>query len=134
MGLLTALGAVAIGRHLGGEIRAMRLGLLVFAAALLGLAAERVEILFLVMFIFCGAMFLVHATASGFLNRQSPERKGIVNGLYVSFYYAGGTIGSFVPGIIYRRYDWTAVLLFLLLFALFALLAAWRLHNPEKSS
>jgi MFS transporter, YNFM family, putative membrane transport protein len=132
MGLLTALGAVAIGRYLGGEVRAMRLGLLVFAVALLGLAAGRVEALFLVMFIFCGAMFLVHATASGFLNRQSPERKGIVNGLYVSFYYAGGAIGSFVPGFIYRRYDWTAVLLFLLIFALLALAAAWRLQAGKN--
>jgi MFS transporter, YNFM family, putative membrane transport protein len=133
MGLLTALGAVTIGRRLGGEVRAMRLGLLVFAVALLGLAAGRVEALFLVMFLFCGAMFLVHATASGYVNRQAPERKGIVNGLYVSFYYAGGAIGSFVPGVIYRRFDWSAVILFLLAFALFALFAAWRLQNQENS-
>jgi MFS transporter, YNFM family, putative membrane transport protein len=131
MGLLTALGAVALGRRLGGAVPAMRLGLLVFALALLGLAAPRVEALFLVMFLFCGAMFLVHATASGFINRQAADRKGIVNGLYVSFYYAGGAIGSFVPGFIYRRYDWTAVLLFLLVFALLALVAAWRLHSGK---
>jgi MFS transporter, YNFM family, putative membrane transport protein len=132
MGLLTALGAVAISRRLGGEINAMRLGLLVFAMALLGLSAGRVEALFLVMFLFCGAMFLVHATASGFLNRQSPQRKGIVNGLYVSFYYAGGAIGSFVPGLVYRRYNWIAVLFFLLIFALLALVAACRLRAGKS--
>jgi YNFM family putative membrane transporter len=73
------------------------------------------------MFLFCGAMFLVHATASGVLNRYAAGRKGIVNGLYVAFYYGGGTVGSFLPGFIYRSFGWTAFIFALLVVALFAL-------------
>jgi len=115
MGMVTSLSAVRIVRRLGGERRAMLAGLAVLAVALLGLGMPRVEVFFAVMFLFCGAMFLVHATASGLLNRRAGAGKGIVNGLYVAFYYGGGTIGSFLPGYAYRGYGWGGFLLLLLL-------------------
>ena len=114
MGIFTSLGAVGAARVVGSEVRVMVIGLLVLAASLLGLVADRPEVLFGVMFIFCGGMFLVHATASGFLNRHAADNKGMVNGLYVSFYYAGGTAGSYLPGFIYERFGWTTFILVLL--------------------
>lgn len=42
------------------------------AVALFGLLAQRVELLFADMFLFCAAMFLVPATASGLVNRLVP--------------------------------------------------------------
>ena len=102
MGMVTSLSAVRIGRRLGGERRAMLAGLATLAVALVGLGTSRVDVFFAVMFLFCGAMFLVHATASGLLNRRAGAGKGIVNGLYVAFYYGGGTVGSFLPGYAYR--------------------------------
>lgn len=111
MGIVTSLGAVRLGRLLGGELRAIVLGLVFFGLALFGLNLDRVMLLFLVMFLFCGAMFLVHATASGFVNRLARDNKGIVNGLYVSFYYAGGTVGSYAPGFLYRHFGWSGFIL-----------------------
>ena len=66
------------------------------------------------MFLFCAAMFLVHSTASGLVNRMAgSEHRGLTNGLYVAFYYAGGSVGSFAPGIVYRDYGWNGFLLLL---------------------
>jgi YNFM family putative membrane transporter len=107
MGILTSLGAVRAVRIAGSEVKVMAIGLLLLALALLGLIADRPEVLFGIMFLFCGAMFLVHATASGFLNRRAADNKGMVNGLYVSFYYGGGALGSYLPGFIYERFGWT---------------------------
>jgi len=118
MGLVTALQAVPIGRWLGGEVRAMVGGFSCYALALLGFSGGQPQLLFVVMFIFCGGMFLVHATASGWLNRHAGSHKGVVNGLYVAFYYGGGVIGSSLPGLIYRRYGWQGFIL-----ALFAIAA-----------
>jgi predicted MFS family arabinose efflux permease len=53
-------------------------------------------------------------------NSEEP-RKGIVNGLYIAFYYAGGVIGSFFPGYVYRSYGWTFFILTLIAVALCAL-------------
>jgi MFS transporter, YNFM family, putative membrane transport protein len=121
MGLATSLGAVAICRRLGGETRSMAIGLSLFAVTLAGLGTGKAEILFPIIFFFCGAMFFVHAIASGYLNRLAPGHKGIVNGLYVSFYYAGGAVGSYLPGFIYRGFGWKVFLLSLLVTAIAAL-------------
>jgi MFS transporter, YNFM family, putative membrane transport protein len=106
MGLTSSLLAVRIGRLLGGELRAMLTGFMLFALTLAGFVRSSPELLFVMMFFFCGSMFLVHATASGWLNRQAGDYKGVVNGLYVAFYYGGGVVGSSVPGLIYQSYGW----------------------------
>ena len=122
MGIAASLSATRIAPKIGGEMNAIRLGLALYLFALAGMLLPAVPALFTVMFFFCGAMFLVHATASGFLNRCAGANKGIVNGLYVSFYYAGGVIGSYAPGLIYRNLGWNGVIFALLVVAGLALL------------
>lgn len=131
MGVATSLGAASLARRLGGEVATLSAGLLLFGAALLALGAGSVAALFAVMFLFCGAMFLVHATASGYLNRLASGRKGIVNGLYVSFYYAGGAVGSWLPGYVYRHHGWTAFVLALSLVVAAALALALRARGER---
>jgi YNFM family putative membrane transporter len=114
MGILTSLGAPAICRRLQGEISVIKLGLLAFGVTLLGLTAGSVWLVFCTMFLFCGTMFLVHATASGLVNRLAGnDNRGLTNGLYVAFYYSGGAIGSIAPGLIYRFAGWNGFLLLL---------------------
>jgi YNFM family putative membrane transporter len=75
-------------------------------------------------------MFLVHSTASGLVNRMAGNaHKGLTNGLYVAFYYAGGSVGSYVPGIIYRYFGWNGFLLILILICLFGYLCISRAKN-----
>ena len=116
MGIVTSLGAPKIISWFNGELKAIRIGLICLALSLVGLAANQVWLLFVMMFFFCGAMFLVHSTASGLVNQLAGnDHRGLTNGLYVAFYYAGGSIGSFAPGIIYRYYGWNGFLIVLAL-------------------
>jgi len=119
MGIVSSLGAPLICRKIGGERRVIRLGLLCFGITLAGLAAGRIWLLFAIMFLFCATMFLAHATASGLVNRLAGgANRGLTNGLYVAFYYAGGVVGSFAPGWIYRQYGWSGFLVSLALVCL----------------
>lgn len=118
MGISSSLLAVRIGRLLGGEVRAMMTGFVLFGLTLIGFFWPFPALLFLMMFGFCGSMFLVHATASGWLNKLSGPNKGVVNGLYVAFYYGGGVVGSSVPGFIYQAYGWHGFLISLSVVAL----------------
>ena len=118
MGLASSLLAVRIGRLLGGEIRAMISGFVLFGLTLAGFTRPAPLVLFLTMFLFCGTMFLVHATASGWLNKLAGSGKGVVNGLYVAFYYGGGVVGSSLPGLIYHGFGWNGLLLSLAVVAL----------------
>ena len=119
MGIATSLGAPKIISWFNGELRTIRIGLICLALSLIGLAANQVWLLFVMMFFFCGAMFLVHSTASGLVNQLAGnDHRGLTNGLYVAFYYAGGSIGSFAPGIVYRYYGWNGFLIVLALVCL----------------
>ena len=82
------------------------------------------------MFLLCGSMFLVHSSLSGFVNKFGGEKKGILNGLYVSFYYSGGVVGSYFPGVVYEIFGWNAFLSVLIFFSVlsFSFLSN-RFHN-----
>jgi len=112
MGIVTSLGAPKVVSWFNGELKAIRIGFICLGLTLIGLAGNQVWLLFGMMFLFCGAMFLVHATASGLVNHLGgSEHRGLTNGLYVAFYYAGGSVGSFAPGIIYHHYGWNGFLI-----------------------
>jgi MFS family permease len=64
--------------------------------------------IFATMFFICGGMFFVHATAMGTMNKLASEHRAIANGLYISIYYAGAALGSWLPGLIYQEFGWGA--------------------------
>ena len=99
LGIVTAIYAVRISDRLGGPVPAMVIGLACYGLALSGMIVSDVLVLFVFMFLFCGSLFLVHSTASGHINSLAEQNKGMVNGLYVSFYYGGGMFGSSLPGL-----------------------------------
>ncbi len=109
MGIVVALTSRRISRALGGERNAMAAGLALHMAATALFTLPWLTTAFLSMFPFCAGMFLVHALAPGLLNSLSGQNRGLVNGLYIAFYYTGGTLGSFLPGLVYTRFGWTAL-------------------------
>lgn len=106
MGLVVALTARSVCRRLGGERKAMVAGLSVHIAATALFVLPWPSAALAVMFPFCTGMFLVHALAPGLLNSLSGHNRGLVNGLYIAFYYLGGSLGSFLPGLVYARFGW----------------------------
>jgi YNFM family putative membrane transporter len=131
-GLFTSLGSAQIINRLGNEKQALRLGIGVYLLTLFLTAGAGGWGLFGLLFIFCGAMFLVHATAAGWLNRMASSGKGIANGLYISAYYFGGVLGSYLPGLVYQRYNWTIFILALIAVGLIALALSWQAPAPDR--
>nr|NIQ95663.1 MFS transporter [Desulfuromonadales bacterium]NIR33249.1 MFS transporter [Desulfuromonadales bacterium]NIS41849.1 MFS transporter [Desulfuromonadales bacterium] len=39
--------------------------------------------------------------------------RGLVNGLYVASYYAGGMVGSYLPGFAYQHFGWAGLVVVL---------------------
>ena len=108
-------------------------GLAFFILALLLMSMPAVAALVGGMFLLCGAMFLTHATATGYLNRHMVKHKGVVNGLYVSFYYGGGAVGSYLPGYVYRGFGWSGFMSVLVAVLVVALLLAMHLARTAAS-
>jgi MFS transporter, YNFM family, putative membrane transport protein len=108
MGIIVCLTSHKLSRYFGGPARAMALGAgIVIGAACLFAVPSR-AFLFVSIFVLCGGMFLAHSVAPGVLNGAEKEHKGLVNGLYISFYYSGGTLGTYLPGLALAHFGFTA--------------------------
>jgi len=114
MGLLVSLSTRQIIRRFGNEINAITVGIVIFALGTLIFMVEKYLVLFLGMFVFCAGLFTAHSLLSGLVNKLARDNKAIANGLYISFYYTGGTLGSVLPGAVFQRFGWQAFLLQLL--------------------
>lgn len=130
MGVITSLISLRVARQIGGLVNTMILGTAVFLAALLFFAGSALWLLFIGMFVMCAGMFLIHSLAPGITNQGHGEKRGVVNGLYIAFYYAGGATGSFLPGFLYQSHGWHAYLASL---GLAIILAAHLLHTLRGS-
>ncbi|WP_353570409.1 MFS transporter [Candidatus Albibeggiatoa sp. nov. BB20] len=113
VGIIAALNSVWISDKIG-EHYAIIIGLSLYAVALMLFFIPDDTVFFANMFLFCGGMFLVHSILSSHLNHLAQHNKGLINGLYIACYYAGGTLGSYVPNYLYRLGGWDIYLLFLL--------------------
>jgi YNFM family putative membrane transporter len=133
MGLVASLNAIRLQRWFGSVERTMLVALLFFLLALGLLALPSVALLLATLFLFCGAMFLAHASASGLLNHLAAEHKGMVNGLYVAFYYGGGAVGSQLPGYVYRQQGWSGFIALLAVVATVALALAASLMQRTRT-
>lgn len=86
------------------------IGLTIEAVSVLVFAAPSASAIFLSVVILCAGMFLTHAAAPGILNAAAPDSRAVVNGLYLAFYYSGGVLGSYLPGLAREAFGfWAAV-------------------------
>lgn len=113
VGVLVAFNTKRIIAFLGGSIKAIISGIIILIIAIQFFRIESFWFIFGAMVVFCLGNFITHSIASGFINKMATSHKGISNGLYVSFYYFGGALGSFVPGFVYIPFGWGAMLSFI---------------------
>lgn len=110
MGIVTSLNSLRLIRLFGNELNTVFTGLGIFMLSLILFVSSDIWVMFAGMFIFCAGMFMTHTVASGYVNKLADSNKGVTNGLYVAFYYCGGTLGSILPGLVYESYGWNVFL------------------------
>jgi YNFM family putative membrane transporter len=108
MGIVLSVGATRIIGLCGGERRAITIGLTLFGISMLLVNVRSGAGIFAIMFVMCGGMFFVHAVAMGTMNKLAMENRAVANGLYISIYYTGAALGSWLPGLIYQEFGWGA--------------------------
>ncbi|MEW5774585.1 MAG: MFS transporter [Thermodesulfobacteriota bacterium] len=133
VGMMLALSSRRVVALCGGEIRAILAGLGFYLAVTPLLSAPVEAVIFTAVSLFCLGMFTVQTTAPGVINRLAPCGPGVVNGLYLSFYYAGGALGSYLPGYVYRHFGWNAFVLGLCALQVVALVLAAGLRRSGSA-
>jgi YNFM family putative membrane transporter len=131
VGVAVALAAPRIAQRAGGEPAMVLAGIALFGLSTALWAVGGIAAMYLNMLLFCAGMFTVHSLLSGMLNARAREHKGVVNGLYVAAYYAGGTLGSVLPGLVYRAQGWQAFVAVLTAMAALAFVLALTLRSRQ---
>ncbi|OCQ18154.1 MFS transporter [Pseudoalteromonas luteoviolacea] len=106
----------------------------VYSVSLILMQWQSLGILITTFTLFCACMFIIHASAAPLANEISSAHTSITNGAYVSFYYSGGALGSFLPGLIYQAFGLQAFLLSLLLVCVIGGYLTWLNHRVGKST
>ncbi len=132
VGVAIALGSLRLIHLFGGERRTLVAGSLVYLLGTAAFALPGNQLAYVTMLVFAAGMFTLHSVLSAFLNHLETERKGLINGLYVSAYYTGGAMGSYFPGFIYQYIGWQAFVAFmLLLLVVLTVLSLLMRHAPK---
>jgi predicted MFS family arabinose efflux permease len=56
----------------------------------------------------CTGVFIAQASASSYIGQAARGDRALAVGLYVTFYYAGGSAGGAVPGLLWQLGGWPA--------------------------
>ncbi|RXK01222.1 MFS transporter [Arcobacter sp. CECT 8986] len=110
MGILVSLNSKKIIKFFKSELNTILFGIVFFLFITIFLKIPNVLVMFGLIFLFCLGMFTVHTVSTGLANSLRASQKSLTSGMYLSFYYLGGAVGSFVPSIIYEKYGWNVVL------------------------
>ncbi len=121
MGVLVSVNTRRIIGYFGNEPDAVRAGIVIFFLGTTIFFIENYKVMFGGMFVFCTGLFMAHSLLSGFVNKLALENKALANGVYISFYYMGGTLGSFLPGFFFEHFGWRVFILSLLCMLLLAM-------------
>ncbi len=108
VGAVIAVFSTRIIALIGNERRTLLVAAALYFCGVLLFKSERIALLYFAMFVLMAGMFSIHSVLSGYLNHLEAARKGMINGLYVSCYYSGGVLGSFLPGLLYQSAGWNA--------------------------
>ena len=62
------------------------------------------------LLLLCFANFVVQSTATAFVAATAEHDRAGANALYLFFYYVGGSLGGYLPGLLWPLYGWAGVL------------------------
>ena len=131
--ILTPLGGRAIDRYGHGQVLALAIGL-----ALLGELITLVPSLWAVVIglaAVCSGMFIAQAAANSHIGHAAQHSTALAVGLYVTFYYVGGSVGATLPGYVWALGGWPAcVALFALMQLLTVALAVITWGTPAPAA
>lgn len=78
-------------------------------------------------------VFVAQTAATGQMGLLAGKAKSSAAGVYVCCYYAGGSVGAFVPGVAYNFGGWPACIALILSVKLLSALIAMKFFNPAPA-
>ena len=106
-----------------GQLNLSALGMVIAAGGLALTLIPSLPVILVGLLTLCTGNFMSQAVMPAYVNATAPQAKGAAGALYVSFYYGGAVLGSFLPGLALAVWDWPGVVAACILSMVIALLA-----------
>lgn len=107
--------------------RLMMWALLLIALANLGTLRAEIVSLVLCLLALCFANFATQSTATAYVAAQARHNRAGATALYLFAYYVGGSLGAYLPGLLWPTQAWAGVVTLTVGALALAFVAAWRL-------
>ena len=111
IGIVVSLLANPIIKLCGGREKTIFLSLNLFALGLCVFLLHSLMWIYVGMFVMCFGSFIAHSVLNALNNSLTPKYKAASSGLYLSFYYTGGTIGSYLSSFIFELFGWQMLII-----------------------
>ena len=112
VGRIVSLAIGPLTRLFGNTRRLLLCASAFFMLSMTTMAVPSLWMLFGGLWLVAAGEFTVHAMCPGLINRFATHSgqcdRGMVNGLFLSCYYLGGVLGSFIPALLYGLGGWLA--------------------------
>ncbi len=126
MGIVVSLTISKIIKFFKKELRTIIFGIFVVILSTAFFINSDPFILFIMVFFLCIGMFITHTVSTRLANSMRETQKAITSGMYLTFYYIGGTLGTILPPMVYTNFGWhitimmfITILFFILIFIFF---------------
>ena len=120
-GIIVSLFSKKISIFFAGKIRTILFSTILFIVITICFSSENLNIIFILMFFLCIAMFTIHSLFTGMANSLMQKQKGLTSGMYLTFYYIGGATGAILPSFIYIIYGWNVVISYVCIIFMFSI-------------
>jgi MFS family permease len=79
-------------------------------------------------------VFIAQAAATSFVGVAAKRNRALALGLYVSFYYAGGSFGGTAPGWLWQRFGWSGCVALVVAVQIGIAMLAWMMWSAHGST
>ena len=111
IGIVVSLLANPIIKLCGGREKTIFLSLNLFALGLCVFLLHSLMWIYVGMFVVCFGSFIAHSVLNALNNSLTPKYKAASSGLYLSFYYTGGTLGSYLSSFVFELFGWQMLII-----------------------
>jgi YNFM family putative membrane transporter len=78
-------------------------------------------------------VFIAQAAATSFVGVAAQSNRALALGLYVSFYYGGGSFGGTAPGWLWQRFGWTGCVALVMMVEMLIAVVSWMLWPAREN-
>lgn len=133
-GAIISLSAPYLQRRARSDWHLLSFIFLVYCVSISALFITQLTILIVAFTAFCSCMFIIHSTAAPLANQISSAPATVTNGAYVSFYYCGGALGSYLPGLVIQNFGYQVFISTLLIVCLIGLVLSYKNYKQGIST